>query len=125
MTPAFHLSIGVRSTDSSVDFFTRVLRGSVTHRDPTGYVNVELFGSELTLKPNESVTPDLPDLHFGVNLDVKDFEQLARHVIAVEPACVVMPPKTVDAGTPLERRKMYVRCPTGYLIELKGYVSKS
>jgi hypothetical protein len=32
-----------------------------------------------------------------------------------------MAPKTVDAGTAMERRKMYVKCPTGYLFEIKGY----
>jgi extradiol dioxygenase family protein len=121
MTPAFHLSIGVRSIEQSADFFTRVLRGTITHRDPSGYVNVDLFGCELTLKRNETITPELEDLHFGWNLGMNAFEELARHVIAVEPACVVMAPKTVDAGTPLERRKMYLRCPTGYRIELKGY----
>ena len=121
MTPRFHLSIGVRSIDESVDFFTRVLRGSVAHRDPSGYVNVDLYGCELTLKPNKTINPQLDDLHFGVNLDVAEFEELARHVASVAPQSIVMPPKVVDAGTAIERRKMYLRCPTGYLIELKGY----
>jgi extradiol dioxygenase family protein len=121
MTARFHLSIGVRSMEESVDFFTRVLRGAIAHRDPSGYVNVDLYGCELTLKPNESIVANLDDLHFGLNFDINAFEELARHVIASAPERVVMAPKTVDAGTAIERRKMYLRCPTGYLIELKGY----
>ena len=103
-----------------MDFFTRVLTGAVTHRDPSGYVNVDLFGCELTLKPNPTITAELPDLHFGVNLDLQAFHDLAKHITTTEPACIAMPPKVVDAGTAIERTKMYVRCPTGYLIELKG-----
>jgi len=34
---------------------------------------------------------------------------------------IVMPPTVTDAGTPRERRKMYVRCPSGHLVEIKGY----
>jgi extradiol dioxygenase family protein len=27
----------------------------------------------------------------------------------------------VDKGTEMERQKMYLNCPSGYLIEIKGY----
>jgi extradiol dioxygenase family protein len=117
----FHLSIGVKSVESSVDFFVGLLRGKVLHRDPSGYVNIDFYGSQITLKPNDSIVPDLPDLHFGVNLQLEEFDSLSKHILESGYNSVVMKPKIVDAETSMVRKKMYLRCPTGYLIEIKGY----
>jgi extradiol dioxygenase family protein len=119
--PQFHLSIGVNSMEESVDFFVRVLKGKVTHRDPSGYVNVDLYGCELTLKPSHDIKPDLPEFHFGINLDATQFDALAASILESGYEQIVMRPKLVDAGTVIERKKMYLKCPTGYLVELKGY----
>jgi extradiol dioxygenase family protein len=121
MKSSFHLSLGVRSIDESLDFFVRVLGGQVLHRDPSGYVNLDLFGCQLTLKQSSEVTVKLADFHFGVNLNLAEFERTAERILADSPRFVVMKPKVVDSDTALERRKMYLKCPTGYLIELKGY----
>ena len=118
---SFHLSIPVKSIEASVDFFVRVLGAQVSHRDPSGYVNLELFGTQLTLKENPAVVTGWPDFHFGVNLELSDFERIAAAAQAAAPGSVVSRPTVVDAGTPLERKKLYLRCPAGHLIELKGY----
>jgi extradiol dioxygenase family protein len=122
--PTFHLSLGVQSIEQSIDFYVRVLNATVAHRDPSGYVNLELFGAQITLQP-DTETVISPDFHFGFNLAMDEFERLANHILVSGYAGVAMQPKVVDAGTPLERKKMYVRCPSGYLIELKGYRSAS
>jgi extradiol dioxygenase family protein len=121
MKPEFHLSIGVKSIEDNVEFFTRVLTAKVLHRDPSGYVNIDLFGTQITLKQNAAVTPDLPDFHFGVNLSLSEFDQLAEKILKVGRDFVEVEPEVWDAGTPMERKKMYLKCPTGYLVELKGY----
>lgn len=122
--PAFHLSLGVRSLDASVDFYVRLLNATVAHRDPSGYVNLELFGAQLTLQ--QAAETAIPaDFHFGFNLTMDEFERLAEHILGSGYQDVPMTPKVVDAGTPLERKKMYLRCPSGYLIELKGYASEA
>ena len=121
MKPNFHLSIGVKSIERSVDFFTRVLMATVEHRDPSGYVNIDFFGAQITLKHNPNINPDLPDFHFGINLGLADFNQLSENILTKYPECIFMPPKIIDPNTKLERKKMYVKCPTGYLIEIKGY----
>lgn len=119
VTPAFHLSLGVQSLEESIDFYVRVLHATVAHRDPSGYVNLELFGAQLTLQQTaETATP--ADFHFGFNLAMDEFDRLAENILA-SGYDVAMQPKVVDSGTQLERKKMYVRCPSGYLIELKGY----
>jgi extradiol dioxygenase family protein len=121
MKPEFHLSIGVKSIEDSLDFFTRVLSAKVLHRDPSGYVNIDFFGSQITLKQNATVIPDLPDFHFGVNLSLSEFDQLAENILKNGRDHVAMEPEVWEAGTPMERKKMYLKCPTGYLVELKGY----
>lgn len=121
MKTSFHLSLGVRSIEESVDFFVGVMKASVLHRDPSGYVNIDLCGSQITLKHNSDITPNLEDFHFGVNLALEEFDRLSKNILDSKYDGIVMEPKVVDANTPMERKKMYLKCPTGYLIELKGY----
>ena len=121
MKGSFHLSIGVRSVEESEAFFVDVMRGAVVHRDRSGYVNIDFYGCQITLTPAPEIAPDLHGFHFGVNLGMAEFDELAEAILRSGYRGVVMPPKVVDAHTPLERKKMYLRCPSGYLIELKGY----
>jgi extradiol dioxygenase family protein len=120
MNTPFHLSIGVSSIGDSVNFFTEVLNGKVTHNEPA-YVNLELFGHQITLKPNETISPDRPDFHFGFNMTLMEFDRTAETVTTKFAKFVHMKPKVVDSGTSMERKKMYLKSPTGYLVELKGY----
>lgn len=120
MSKPFHLSIGVRSINDSVNFFTKVLNGKVTHQETT-YVNMELFGHQLTLKPNDSISSDLPDFHFGFNMSLEEFDLIADKLTSTASKYIHMEPKVVDLGTPMERKKMYLKSPSGYLVELKGY----
>ena len=121
MKPEFHLSLGVTSITASVDFFEKVLKATVTHRDPSGYVNLDFYGSQITLKESPDLNPTLPHFHFGLNLGLVAFEQLSKSILESGYEGTVTQPKVFDEGTPLERKKMYVKCPTGYLIEIKGY----
>lgn len=121
MRSEFHLSIGVKSIEESVDFFVSILDAKVIHRDPSGYVNIDLFGHQITLKYKPSITPNLPDFHFGVNMDLEAFDRIADKVLKTGKEYVAKEPEIWDVGKPIERKKMYLKCPTGYLIELKGY----
>lgn len=112
---AFHLSLPVPDVAQSVAFFT-LLGATVTHRDPSGYVNLDLAGVQLTLSIGPPVVSD--ELHFGLNVSRAELEGIAERLAA---SGIVSPLRVVDGGTPMERTKMYVRCPAGYRIELKGY----
>lgn len=70
---------------------------------------------------NPQLNPNLPDFHFGVNLKLEEFDQIATRILETGRKYIAMEPEIWDAGTPLERKKMYLKCPTGYLVELKGY----
>lgn len=86
-------------------------------------MNIDFFGSQITLKPNAEVDPEMPDFHFGVNLGLAEFDQLAAKLLERGRKYLLTEPELKDAGTPLERKKMYLKCPTGYLVELKGLKS--
>lgn len=118
---AFHLSLGVKSIAESVEFFENILKADVVHRDPSGYVNIDFWGSQITIKPIPDITVDLEELHFGVNLSLAEFKDYTDHILSTEYQGILTKPKVVEEGTPMERRKMYVKCPTGYIFEIKGY----
>lgn len=120
MRPWFHLSLDVRSVEESVEFFTSILGASVAHRDPAGYVNLDLYGTQITLAPSRALAPP-NGLHFGLNFEMAEFNAIAERILSLGSADVVSPPRTVDSGTPLERKKMILRCPSGYRVELKGF----
>lgn len=50
MHKTFHLSIGVKSLEESIDFFGNTLKGKVTVREKEGGADVDLFGSQIFLK---------------------------------------------------------------------------
>lgn len=121
MSATFHLSIGVQSLEASLDFFVRVLKCTILHQDPTGYVNIDFYGSQITLKENGKNVPELQDFHFGMNTDLDEFDRLVKNIRETDPSCMLMEPQWMDRNTPLERKKVFLKCPTGYLIEFKGY----
>lgn len=124
MTGAFHLSIGVNSLLESVAFFTEILGATVTQDNASaGYVNLELASVQLTLQQREKTTADAPEFHFGINVGLSTFDALVRRVTEQRPECIVKQPVVVDAGSALERRKMHLRSPSGYLVEIKGMKS--
>lgn len=115
----FHLSIGVKDLDASKEFYRDVLGAEITHEGE--YINLDLYGTQITLKNNPNINVDLPDLHFGVNLSLATFTDLAKKISQEHAQWVHAPLHIVDEGTEMERQKIYLKCPSGYLIELKGY----
>jgi extradiol dioxygenase family protein len=124
MHKPFHLSLGVQSINESIDFFEKVMNSKVVHRDPgEAYVNIDFFGSQVTLKPIPDINPEMRELHFGVNLNLDEFNEISQHILNSKYDGILSEPKIVDEGTEIERRKMFIKCPTGYIFEIKGYRS--
>lgn len=117
---SFHLSLPVRNLAAMKDFYTRVMQAAVTHEDESGYINIDLGGAQVTLHEQAGMHAPSSDMHFGINLPVDEFIALAEHVRHTAADCIQVQPTIVDAGTSRERRKMFLRCPSGYLIEVKG-----
>src|SRR5690606_36359670 len=109
-----------RSLEESIAFFERALLATVAHRDSSGYVDLAVPGCSLTLHQNPGAVVDAPGMHFGINLELDAFLALADRLQHELPAAIIAPPRVRDAGTPRERHKMFLRCPSGYVIEIKG-----
>ncbi len=116
----FHLSLPVKNLAESRDFYTRVLQAKVDNEVASGYINIVMGGAQLTLHERPEMQAPSKDIHFGMNLAVDAFVALAEHIQRTAADCIKVQPKLVDAGTAQERRKMFLQCPSGYLIELKG-----
>lgn len=116
---SFHLSLPVIDLEESRKFYADVLQAKVTRNEPA-YVNFDLDGAQITLHERRNMTTPPADMHFGMNLGVERFKELAAHIERTAAHCVKVPPTVVEAGTPRERHKMFLRCPSGYSIEIKG-----
>lgn len=124
MNGDFHFSIAVNSIEASTRFFVDVLGASVQHVEPA-YTNLDWYGTQLTFTPATTAIEPAGDFHFGINIDYESFDALAERVRAAAPTAIVKQPAVVDAGTSLERRKLLLRCPSGYLVEIKGRPGKA
>ncbi len=120
MLKPFHLSIAVNSLEEMSYFFETVLKAKIIHRDPSGYINVDFWGNQITLKAVPDFDCTMQELHFGVNLNLDEFQTYSAHILNTDYEGIVLKPKIVDEGTKMERRKMFLKCPTGYLFEIKG-----
>ncbi len=119
LTEKFHLSIGVKSLKESKEFYRDVIGADITYEGD--YINIDFYGTQITLKDNPEINVDLPDLHFGVNLPLDKFKKLENNISMNHSKWIHTPIHIVDKGTEMERQKMYLNCPSGYLIEIKGY----
>ena len=119
LTEKFHLSIGVKSLKESKEFYRDVVGADITYEGD--YINIDFYGTQITLKDNSEINVDLPDFHFGVNLPLDKFKKLENNISMNHSKWIHTPIHIVDKGTEMERQKMYLNCPSGYLIEIKGY----
>ena len=119
MTEKFHLSIGVKSLIESKEFYRDVVGADITYEGD--YIDIDFYGTQITLKDNSEINVDLPDFHFGVNLPLDKFKKLENNISMNHSKWIHTPIHIVDRGTEMERQKMYLNCPSGYLIEIKGY----
>lgn len=122
MNSEFHLAIAVNSIDDEVGFFVGLLGARVTHREPA-YTNLYVLGAQITLKEIPGIQPSLPEFHFGFNMTLNEFDKRANSILSSQANSfrVLLKPTVVEANTPMERKKMYLKSPTGYHVELKGY----
>ena len=111
--------MGVKSLTEAVEFYLDVLGAELTFEGD--YTNLDLYGTQITLKENSKINVDLPDFHFGINLPLDEFEKLEKKITNNHSNWIHTPTHTVDKGASMERQKLYLTCPSGYLIEIKGY----
>lgn len=110
----------MKSIKKEISFFTDVLECKVTHQEEK-YTNIDFFGSQVTLKEIPEVNTKLQELHFGVNLNLLEFEDYTKRILESKYDGILTHPTIVDVDNEMERRKMYLKSPSGYIFEIKGY----
>ena len=126
--PRFHLAITVDDLDAARRFYGEVL-GCPEGRSAPAWIDFDLYGHQLVAHlghgggdatSNPVDGDDVPVPHFGVLLDVADWEALAERLRAAGVAFVVEP-HVRFAGRPGEQRTMFFRDPAGNALEFKAF----
>lgn len=119
----FHISLQVADLFATRDFYVDVL-GGVIGRITPDWLDVIVWGHQLTFHARHAdagVTSarDHEDRHFGVILPWEEWVHACERLR--EYGVEMRGPLISHHGTEIEQRKVYVRDPDGYLIELKWY----
>ena len=128
LTP-FHLAIPVRDLQCARAFYGGLL-GCAEGRSSGAWVDFDFFGHQLVCHVVES-TPrdtasnrvdghDVPVPHFGVVLEMPDWEQLAERLKAAGTR-FVMVPQLRFRGEPGEQATMFLLDPSGNALEFKSF----
>ncbi len=136
MAKTFHLAIPVGDDlDKTIEFYCDVLgckKGNSEDSPPFSWCDIDFWGNELTLhssisefRVNERHLVDREDVsipHFGVHLDAEEFQSLKEKLIQ-ENVEFVNEPYTRFEGEVLEQETMFIKDPSGNIMELKTMVN--
>ena len=129
-TGIFHLAFNVRDLDEARAFYGGAL-GCREGRSAPTWVDFDFFGHQISLHLGEPFATQasgqvgdhcVPMPHFGVVLELADWQALAERLsgAAVE---FVIAPTVRFAGEPGEQSTMFFADPSGNPIEIKGFRS--
>ena len=129
MPRPFHLAFPVHDLVAARDFYGRVL-GCPEGRSSDRWIDFDLFGHQIVAHLDgvrtEASNPvdghDVPVPHFGVVLDMPDWESLAERVRAAGVAFGIAPHVRFQ-GQPGEQATMFFRDPSGNALEFKAFAS--
>lgn len=132
LTP-FHLAIQVRDIDEAQDFYGNRL-GLRQGRRSAHWIDYDLFGHQLVVHLNPAIGPDgqvpqianpvdgqgVPVPHFGVVLEMADWEALAEKLKNVVSEFVIEPCVRFR-GEPGEQATLFFLDPSGNALEFKAF----
>ena len=114
----FCLTLPVLDLFKSIEFYVEGL-GAVVEDSTEDEAALDFFGTRLTLKKAEAPA-EIKHFQFGAALTLFEFETLAKLASEIIPEQIVLHPYVANEGGADECRKLYLRCPDGYLIEMTG-----
>ena len=127
--PRFHLAFPVNSLEEARVFFLEIL-GCAEGRSAPRWVDFDFFGHQLsahlrdehTLQSAENTVDGdrVPVRHFGLILQWSEWESL-RDTLQARKAQFVIEPKVRFQGRPGEQATMFVRGPSGNVLEFKAF----
>ena len=135
MAKTFHLAIPVgEDLDKAIEFYCNVLgckKGNFEDSPIDSWCDIDFWGNELTLhassctQNSESHDVDMGMVlvpHFGVHLDAEEFQSLKGKLLQ-ENVEFVDKPYIRFEGDVLEQETMFIKDPSGNILELKTMVN--
>lgn len=128
--PRFHLAFPVTDLEAARGFYAGVL-GCPTGRESADWIDFDFHGHQIVA---HKVAPDehpaashnevdghaVPASHFGLVLDWADFEPMAERLRGAAVPFVIEPYLRF-AGKAGEQKTMFVRDPSGNVLEFKAF----
>jgi extradiol dioxygenase family protein len=128
LTP-FHLAIPVHDLAAARAFYGELL-GCAEGRSDADWVDFDFFGHQLVCHRVAQAAPgaghnpvdghDVPVPHFGMVLEMPDWEALAKQLKAAGVAFVIEPTIRFK-GRPGEQATMFLTDPSGNALEFKAF----
>ena len=136
MAKTFHLAIPVEDLDKAIEFYCNVLgckKGNSEDNPPNSWCDIDFWGNELTLhassckQTGEKHNVDMGNVsvpHFGVHLDAEEFQSLKGKLEQDwKNVKFVDEPYVRFKGDVLEQETMFIKDPSGNIIEIKTMVN--
>ncbi len=130
MQSLFHLAFHVHDLNDARQFYGTTL-GCTEGRSTDTWVDFDFFGHQISChlgEPFETTNTGhvgdhlVPMPHFGLVLELKDWQQLAQR-LRDAPTRFVLEPQVRFEGQPGEQWTMFFYDPSGNPIEVKGFRS--
>jgi uncharacterized protein len=126
----FHLAIAVHDIELARAFYINIL-GCRQGRSDTRWVDFDFFGHQLVCHLDESMHAeprahnpvdghDVPIPHFGIVLNMEDWQHIANKLKASN-INFVIEPYIRFKGQPGEQGTLFFYDPSGNAIEIKGF----
>lgn len=130
----FHAFFYVTDKEASVRFYNQTLGCQIKHSNDTSFT-IDFFGHGISFEYNKNfkglprlLTCDkadiddrqyVPSMHWGINLYAKEqFQDIAKKLEKSE-AEFIVPPTIYNVGSEKEQMLLFVKDPTGYVIEFR------
>lgn len=125
----FHLAIPVHNLDLAGEFYGNVL-GCTTGRESKKWIDFDFFGHQLVthLSTKKRVSDivnivdgdRVPVPHFGIILEKKDWDTLAKKLSATNIKFIIEP-RTRFKGKAGEQSTMFIKDLSGNVLEFKSF----
>ncbi|MEZ4859073.1 MAG: VOC family protein [Flavobacteriaceae bacterium] len=128
MDSKFHISLPCRHINATEKFYTQII-GATTGRKAQNWVDINLFGNQMTFTKSGTFKFDypsysfektvLPSFHFGVILPNNQWKELYAKMKAED--FLYIDETQFLAEKPGEHKSFFLRDPNGYIIEFKCF----
>lgn len=119
MTATFHLSLPIRNSQQTRNFYCDVLGGNFLEGE-ANWFQVLLHGHQLTFHETLENRIDKIPFHWGLHTNWQFFHELSTKLQKQQIRFEALP-HYQQTGTPEEKVKMLFYDPNGYLLEYKAH----